>query len=224
MELKLIYFKGCPEAKNARSALLNAGVEKFEVVVQEKLNSDDPYLLYSSPSILKGDEILYGQKLTKNTSACSYQKLDSEKLRMKITDGAGGGKKGIMLGAFASAGSGAMALFCPMCIPAIGTFLASAGLGFAVQEHVLRPALIFTLVLANLGFLWSYLKKHHNIWPFIFGSLASFAMYIGRYVYLSPQENKVLLYSGTPALIGVSLWNLYLSNRVRRKTGCCGCA
>ncbi|MBC76157.1 MAG: hypothetical protein CME64_09090 [Halobacteriovoraceae bacterium] len=222
MELKLIYFSGCPEAKNARAALLNAGAEKFDVVVQDKLSDDDPYRLYSSPSILKGDEILYGQKIKKNSSACSYQKLNSEKLRKKITEGADGGKKGVMLGAFASAGSGAMALFCPMCFPAVGAFLASAGLGFAVQGHVLRLVLVFTLVLANLGFLWSYLKKHHNIWPFIFGSMASFAMYIGRYVYLSPQENKILLYSGIPALIGVSLWNLYLSNRVKRRTGCCG--
>ena len=224
MEFKLIYFSGCPEAKNARAALLNAGVEKFEVVVQDKLNDDDPHRHYSSPSILKGNEILYGQKLKKNTSACSYQKLDSEKLRKKITEGADGGKKGVMLGAFASAGSGAMALFCPMCIPAIGAFLASAGLGFAVQEYFLRPVLVFTLVLANLGFFWSYLKKHHNIWPFIFGSMASFAAYIGRYVYLSPQENKILLYSGILGLICVSLWNLYLSNRVKRKAGCCGCA
>ena len=35
MEFKLIYFSGCPEAKNARAALLNAGVEKFEVVVRQ---------------------------------------------------------------------------------------------------------------------------------------------------------------------------------------------
>lgn len=47
--IKLIYFKGCPEAKTAREALYNAGIQGVEEILQDNLPVDSRYRKYTSP-------------------------------------------------------------------------------------------------------------------------------------------------------------------------------
>lgn len=223
-KIKLLYFEGCPEAKHARAALLTAGIDSFEAVLQDELDKDDPLKSYSSPTILKGNEIIYGSKLSEGSSACSYQKIDPAKIHAQLKNSSSESPKNFKKPGFLSAigalGSGIAVGLCPLCIPAIGAFLASIGLGFVAQDKVLRLALVLMLLATIAGFFWSYLKKHGNIWPFLLGILFSASMYAGRYFYLGSEINFALMYGSIPALIGVALWNLYLSKKTRDCGGC----
>lgn len=82
---QLIYFEGCPKAKEARSFLSSIGVA-FETVLQDQLEQNDPRRAYSSPSILKGRKLIFGQKLSSGSSACSFEKLDEQRLKKVLLD------------------------------------------------------------------------------------------------------------------------------------------
>lgn len=115
-------------------------------------------------------------------------------------------------------GSAVTVGLCPVCIPAIGAFLSALGLGFMINETVLKPLLI-ALLLVNLGgLLWSYFKEHRNILPVVVGVLTGISLYVGRYVYFGVTANMVLIYGGILGIIGVSIWNLKLKKHSRCKT------
>lgn len=108
---------------------------------------------------------------------------------------------------------------CPFCIPAIGTFLSSVGLGFLIQESILQPLLVFFLVITMVGLFYSFIKEHRNIGPLLLGSISGVALYLGRYYYFGSLINPVLMYGGITAIISVGLWNLYL----RKQSACPSC-
>lgn len=217
-QVKLIYFEGCPNSKHAKAALLGSQVE-FDAIKQDDLPKGDPHLGYSSPTIIKGDQIIFGQKLGPNTSACTAQQLDETKIREKLAlIDVSQLKKG-KLASIGSFGSALTVGLCPVCIPAIGAFLSSIGLGFLTSEAVLKPVLFVFLGIALFGFLWSYLKEHRNISPLILGIAMSAVLYIGRYVYVGSVLNLVLMYGGIVGIVSVSIWNIYL----RKQALCSAC-
>lgn len=207
--VKLIYFEGCPLAKDARAALLTAGIYDFEVIKQNELAADDPYHHYSSPSIVHGDRLILGS--TTNSHACTTDKIDSSIIARKINGDTASvkqsnlGKKGVFssIGAF---GSSLAIVLCPICIPAIGAFLSAIGLGFMVQEKVLEPILIVFLVIALLGLAWSSWKGHKKLGPLLLGLVMAVIMYIGRYVYFVP----LLMYGSIPGMLAATVWNFLL--------------
>jgi len=126
-------------------------------------------------------------------------------------------------GLFATIGSFGSALlvgFCPICIPAIGALLTAIGLGFLVNETVLKPLLIVFILVAWFGYIWSYLKEHHKVSPLIVGFFAGISLYVGRYVYLGGMLNAVLMYGGVLGIIGASVWNLILRRRAKNCPAC----
>ena len=212
--IKLIYFDGCPNAKHARAALLTAGTYDFEVVKQNELAEDHHFKRYSSPTILKNEQIIFGSE--SGNASCSFEGVDPQAIKSKL-DG-NFEKKGV-LASVGSLGSSLVVGLCPLCIPAIGAFLGSIGLGFLVQEAILKPLLIGLLTLTLLALAWSYFKEHGKIAPLVLGILAASAMYVGRYVYLGSMENTILMYGSIPALISVTIWNL----RLRKAQKCQSC-
>ena len=215
--VKLIYFEGCPNSKHARAVLLSSQID-FEVIRQDDLPDEDHYRHYSSPTILRNGKIIFGERLEPNASACSAEKFDEELLKSKLLTIEGASKKGF----FASIGSFGSALvvgLCPVCIPAIGALLSSIGLGFLINEKVLKPVLIIFLATALSGFLWSYLKEHKKIGPLLMGIIMGGALYIGRYIYIGPTLNLVLMYGGIAGILGASVWNIFL----RKKVPCAAC-
>lgn len=215
--VKLIYFEGCPNSKYARAALLRSGVS-FDVIIQNNLSKDDPLKRYSSPTILRGEEVLLGSA-TEGNPTCSYDGVNEDDLIQKLS---GQDPHKTRKGLFATIGSFGSALtvgFCPVCIPAVGAFLSSIGLGFLASEIVLKPVLVAFLILALSGFLWSYLKEHGSIAPLLLGLVASIFLYVGRYVFIGGAINTIIMYSGIIGIIGASVWNLYL----RRKPSCGSC-
>ncbi|MAF76681.1 MAG: hypothetical protein CME60_00865 [Halobacteriovoraceae bacterium] len=60
-ELKFIYFEGCPNANKVRNILCDLGI-KFEVIEQTSLPEGNPNKAYSSPTILKENEVIFGSE------------------------------------------------------------------------------------------------------------------------------------------------------------------
>lgn len=56
---KLIYFEGCPNHQPAVEILESVGIE-FTRICQDQLEDGDPLKNYSSPTLLKGEKILFG--------------------------------------------------------------------------------------------------------------------------------------------------------------------
>lgn len=214
---KLIYFEGCPNSKHARAILLTSGID-FEVLKQDELPESSPYKNYSSPTILRGEEIVFGHRISPGASACSAEKFDENELKAKLSGKQRLTKKG-KLAALGSFGSAMTVGLCPICIPAIGAFLSSIGLGFLVQEAVLLPLLIVFLAVTLGGLTWSYLKEHKNVYPLLAGILMAVALYVGRYVYISGFINTILMYGGIAGIISVSVWNL----KFRKSKDCPAC-
>ena len=213
-DMKLIYFEGCPNSEQAREVLLTFQCD-FDVIKQDDLKEGDPYLQYSSPTILNGGEIIFGQKIDPNSSACSAEKIDEKLIKQKFLISR---DKTAKKGLFASIGSFGAALtvgLCPVCIPAIGAFLSSIGLGFLTTEIVLKPVLFVFLFFALFGFLWSFLKEHRHIGPLLVGIIMGVTLYIGRYIYIGATLNLVLMYGGMAGIIGVSIWNIYLRKKMQ---------
>lgn len=216
-QFKLIYFEGCPNAKHARAALLAAGINDFEVILQNKLDMNDKYKGYSSPSIMgDNNDLVFGSKV--EAEACSSQVFNFDQIRDNLIQrnqsSVPPSSKGILatIGSFSSS---ALVGFCPICIPAIGAFLSSIGLGFLVQEKALMTILIVFLLLSIFGLSWSYLKEHRNPGPLVLGVIMAVVMFTGRYVFF----NTLLMYESIAGLIGAAIWNL----RLRKKENCPAC-
>lgn len=221
--LKLIYFKGCPNARHARAVLLQTGLN-FEVIIQDELPLGDKLLQFSSPTIIRDNEILLGQKLSEGSSACSFEKIDEEQLKNNIlrlnTPAQNIKTKSSLLATIGSFGSALTIGLCPVCIPAIGAFLSAIGLGFLISETVLKPVLLVFLAIALFGYFWSYLKEHKSIFPFIVGSLMAISLYVGRYVYINGPLNLVLMYGGLIGIMVVSIWNWRLRKNSKNCASC----
>lgn len=74
--IKLIYFKGCPEAQTAIKALSKAGIHEVEEILQDNLPVDSKYRKYTSPSILLNEELIYGLETRNSKPACSFDLLN----------------------------------------------------------------------------------------------------------------------------------------------------
>lgn len=101
--------------------------------------------------------------------------------------------------------SALVAIVCPLCIPALGAFLASVGLGFAVSITFLQPFLIVLLLVSLFSLTWS-VRLHKQWWVLVVGATGAFGIYAGRYIWFS----QPLMYMGAFLLIGISFVNFKL--------------
>jgi hypothetical protein len=101
--------------------------------------------------------------------------------------------------------SALVAIVCPLCIPALGTFLASVGLGFAVSLQFLQP-FVGVLLLVSLGTLAWSARLHKRWWVLVVGVIGALSIYGGRYLWYS----LPLMVTGAVLLVGVSIMNLRL--------------
>jgi len=79
---KLIYFKGCPNTKVAEQRLGELGI-RFERICQDLIPEDSPYKFYSSPTLLKGDAVIFGA-ITGSDGGCSVDLPSIEELRKRL--------------------------------------------------------------------------------------------------------------------------------------------
>ena len=81
--IKLLYHLECPNAAKAIEALKNARVA-FEAVVQDRLPLNDPLRLFSSPSILVDDTLVFGAASTGASGACTMAAISDERIEEMI--------------------------------------------------------------------------------------------------------------------------------------------
>lgn len=68
-KFEIVYFTGCPLVPRARHALLNAGIDQFAEINQDKLAPGDERKGLSSPSILMDGRLLAGSR--NSPASCS---------------------------------------------------------------------------------------------------------------------------------------------------------
>ena len=221
-DVTLVYFEGCPEAKNIRAALLNAGVVDFKVIMQDELPEGDPLRKVSSPSVLKGHELIYGIYTNGDIASCTFDSsssVDESSLVKKFRELKVSNKPSRNMRTFLGAGiSTLLVLKCPACIPGAVAFLSALGLGFMITQAVLKSVLVMMLLLTLSGFLFSYMKNHKNIYPLLLGAIFSIALYISRFH--SFDGASYLTYAAVIGLIGTSIWDLWLKSQKK----CPACA
>ncbi|MGE3608609.1 MAG: MerC domain-containing protein [Bacteriovoracaceae bacterium] len=217
-EVTFIYFEGCPEAKNVRAALLNAGVFDFKVVIQDQLLKDDPLKKFSSPSVLKGKELIYGIRTDGEIASCTFDYInfvDETSLVKRFKELKDPKPQQTNRGLTSIVGSGLstlMVLKCPACIPGVVAFLSAIGLGFIITPTVLKSVLVSMLLITLSGLLYSYSRSHRIIYPLILGAISSIGLYIGRFYYFG-SINLVITYGAVAGLIMTSLWDLKLKSQ-----------
>ncbi len=216
-EIKLLYFEGCPNAVRVKEMLLQMG-HAFQEIRQDRLSENDPLRKFSSPTILKDHEIIYGTS-ARSEGACSLELPTFVDLKRRLNVDMAK-KKGGFLTSTGSLGSILTVILCPVCKPALAVFLSSIGLGFFVHESVLKSILVGFLVVMMAGLAWSYFKIHNNPWPLFVGIALGLGLYLGRYVYFGYRENQALTYGSIIGLVIVSIWNLIL----KRSPSCSSCA
>lgn len=225
VEVKFIYFEDCPEAKNVRAALLVAGIYDFKVIIQDQLPEGNPYLKFSSPSVLAGEELIYGIRTDSERASCTFDVVnlvDDKKLaerfrKLKFMPFTSNRKNFNSL-----LGTGLSTLFvlkCPACIPGVLTFFSAIGLGFIITPILLKSVLVLMLLFTLSGLLYSYTKSHRSIYPLIFGVLFSIGIYVGRFYYMDP-INQFISYGAIAGLVLTTLWDLKLKKSNKRCIAC----
>lgn len=101
---------------------------------------------------------------------------------------------------------GLLGLFCPVCVPVIGAFVSSIGLGFAATTAFMYPMLGLMSAMFLFGLSWNY-RRTRNIWPLIIGIVGVIAIPLGRYVIVS----NPLIYGGVAAVLGSGGWSVLRS-------------
>ena len=110
--------------------------------------------------------------------------------------------------AFGSWGAVALAVFCPVCIPAIGAFLGSLGISVLALSATIHPLLVVFLGLALLRLVLGY-RHHRKPWPLLAGVLGASGLYAGKWLVIS----LPILYAGAGLLIASSLADTVLGRR-----------
>lgn len=225
-KVTLVYFEGCPEAKNVRAALLNAGIFDFEVVKQDGLQPNDPLKKLSSPSVLWGEELVYGIRIGGEVASCTFDYknfIDDESLveRFKELKSRNIQRKKSSRPLIGTAFSVLVVLKCPICIPGLAGFLSALGLGFLISATVLKSLLIFLLLITLSGFLFSYIKRHQNPFPLAFSILFSITLFVTRFYFLGSSSSQIIMYASVVGLIGITLWDLLL--KTQSNSNCSAC-
>lgn len=216
--ITMVYFDGCPEAKHVRAALLSAGVFGFKVVLQDDLPINDPLRKLSSPSVLKGDELIYGVKTDGEVASCTFDPanyLNYASLTKRFTElkSIHSNKKHKFKALLGTGFSALLVLKCPACIPGLVAILTTLGLGFIITPTVLKSILIIMLLITLITLLVSCLKTHRNYYPLALGGIFSIMLYTGRFSNFESINNEYLIYISIGGLLAASLWDWHLKTR-----------
>ena len=97
---------------------------------------------------------------------------------------------------------------CCLGPPALMSILSAFGLGFMLNNAILRPMLIVFLLLSVFGLVLGMLH-HGSPWALIIGVLGAVTAYLFRYVFSS----SPLAWLGIGCLVIASLMNVFLRRR-----------
>ncbi len=81
--IKLIYFKDCPNYEAAKNLLLRVDCD-FEEINQSELPEYHLLKHYTSPTILKNEKIIIGEKIDSLIGGCSIRLPSAAELKMDL--------------------------------------------------------------------------------------------------------------------------------------------
>ncbi len=84
-QIQLIFFQDCPNYSIVKNLLTDLGLS-FEEIEQSSLSEIDPLRLFTSPSILKNGELIFGQKINTAMGGCSLNLPKKSDLIYKLKD------------------------------------------------------------------------------------------------------------------------------------------
>jgi mercuric ion transport protein len=108
-------------------------------------------------------------------------------------------------------GGSLFAALCCLGFPALVSILSAIGLGFLINDDILRPMMIVFLLLAIFG-LTLGMRHHGSPWALIVGILSAVTLYV--FIYVS--FNEVIAGLGIAGLVIASLLNVLLRQRQLR--------
>ena len=91
-KVKFIYFEGCPNAEKTRTALKTIGID-FDDVNQDDLAESSIFRNYSSPTILQGNNVIFGCETGQGSGGCSLEVPSINELKDKLGTAVSSNKK-----------------------------------------------------------------------------------------------------------------------------------
>jgi hypothetical protein len=85
-QVKLIYFEGCPKLETVKNILQSIPSVAIEEVLQDQLPVDHPLRAYSSPTVLLGDQVIYGTRIKTTQGCCSLEEAHEGKMRRILSE------------------------------------------------------------------------------------------------------------------------------------------
>ncbi len=102
---------------------------------------------------------------------------------------------------------------CPVCLAAYAGVLSSLGLGFVLNESVLRPLIVLFLGIAVGSVAWGT-RRHRKRGPVVAAAAGALSIIAGRIVWSVP----LAVYGGVICVVLAAIWNLVLSRSRRGRT------
>lgn len=205
-DMRLLYFKGCPNVEqaraNMRAAMTEAGLTPtWEETDLEAADCPERWKGFPSPTVLMdGADIVSGATVQAGSTSCRF-----------------GGAPGIpriaqainrrsWLPALSALPAAIVSLlpaaFCPACYPALAGLFGAIGLG-AFAERLLAPLTAMLLLIALAGLAYQG-RRGGGYRPLAAGALGAAAMYAGQFLIGS----SPLKIAGIVLLIAASFWNV----------------
>lgn len=231
--VELLYDRDCPNAREARSHLLQAFAHATMTPHWSEQLIEDPDAPehvrgYGSPTILIDGHDVAGESPRGERSCRLYATDDGGLSRApsvsqiaealarasrapEMPTTAGGWRSSLAV----APGIGAALLpkvACPACWPAYAGFLSSIGLGVLMDDAWLLP-LTASFLLVAVGALAFRARRRRGHGPFGLGLAAAGLVLVGKFMF----ESDAAMYAGIGLLVAASVWNTW----PRRPTANC---
>ncbi len=101
-----------------------------------------------------------------------------------------------------------LAAACCIGLPAIVSIVAALGLGFLIQDAILRPLMLVFLAVTLIGLLLNF-RVHRRFWPVAIALCSGVTAYVFTFVH----HYVALAYLGIAGLIFASVLNVLMRRR-----------
>lgn len=120
-------------------------------------------------------------------------------------------EKGSIVGGSGSSAGSFFSIFCPACVPVIGSFFTAIGLG-ALLDMKLLGFLTVLFLLIGIGGLFINYKTHKRRTFLFIGIIASVVLYLGRYYINFPS----FLYVSGIVLLGNAVFDYREIRKIKK--------
>jgi hypothetical protein len=220
VQVRLLFFEGCPNAEKARGAL-RAALSRAGLPARweetDLLSPDCPeaWRGFPSPTVLvDGADVLTGDRGRRGTSSCRVGEAPDE---ARVAAAVARRRRSFAsLAALPAAAAGLAPVgFCPACYPAWAGLFGALGLG-AVSERVMMPLTAVLLAAAVAGLAWQA-RRRGRYGALAAGALGGAAMFAGQFLLGS----AVMKDGGVALLVAASLWNVLPRRRAAEPCSAC---